>query len=145
MKKKHKKEKVIEVAPISISKLLGDEDERKKKKGLKRPQKRVPKSEVRDIEDDDDSDPVVGGVAGALLGGVAGALLGGLLGVMAESFKSAADDDYDLDLDEDEADDEEDENDSDDEEDEETDDDGEEDDDDGEEDDDDGEEEEDED
>ena len=115
MKKKHKKEKVIEVTPISISKLLGDEDERKKKKGLKRPQKRVPKSEVRDIEDEDDSDTVVGGVAGALLGGVAGALLGGILGVMAESFKSAADDDYDLDLDEDEADDEEDENDSDDE------------------------------
>ena len=119
MKTKNKKEKVIEVAPVDFSKLLAGDDE-PKREGVEKTKRKTRRHK------DDDSDPLVGGVAGALVGGVAGALLGGLLGVMAESFKSAADDDYDIDLDEDETSDEEDENDS--EEDEDEDDDGDEDD-----------------
>ena len=102
MKSKSKKEKVIEVAPVDLSKILGRGKSSKDDVGEKPRKKHRRKAEW---EDDDDSDPVVGGVAGALLGGVAGALLGGILGVVAESFKSAADDDYDIDVDEDETDD----------------------------------------
>ena len=65
--------------------------------------KKVRKVNLKDlVDDDDDGDKLVGGVAGALLGGVAGALLGGILGVVAESFKSASsDDDYEVEVDED--------------------------------------------
>ena len=98
-KGKNKKNKTIEVEPMSLSRLFGHgkpdeelEDEKPRKKHHK---SGAHKKVVH--EDGDDSDPVVGGVAGALLGGVAGALLGGVLGVMAESFKTAMDDDFDED------------------------------------------------
>ena len=55
-------------------------------------------TEVLDDDDDgDESDPLIGGVAGALIGGVAGLVIGGVLGAMAEAFKSAVDDDEDED------------------------------------------------
>ncbi len=96
-KGKNKKNKAIEVEPVRLSRLFGHgkpdeelEDEKPRKKHHK---SGAHKKVVHG--DGDDSDPVVGGVAGALLGGVAGALLGGVLGVMAESFKTAVDDDFD--------------------------------------------------
>ena len=51
--------------------------------------------EAEVVDDDDESYPLVGGVAGALIGGVAGLVIGGVLGAMAEAFKSAVDDDED--------------------------------------------------
>ena len=60
------------------------------------------------VDDDDESDPIFGGIAGALLGGAAGLVIGGVLGAMAEAFKSAVDDDGEDEEDEEDADDEED-------------------------------------
>ena len=63
MKSKSKKEKVIEVAPVDLSKILGRGKSSKDDVGEKPRKKHRRKAEW---EDDDDSDPVVGGVAGAL-------------------------------------------------------------------------------